>query len=330
MLKRIIILISLLPSVIYADNFTDAVDAYDREDYAEAVRLFVELEELGHVDATNNLATMYQTGTGVYRDYVKSATLYLQAAQAGHVDAAFNYSTLARLGVGIPKNLADSYAWAVVAARHGASDLVAYRDVLATKITPKDLTTGSESAEKILDGFAEYEYSIGWLLPNNVRLSSREVQLPRSLDKVERILASGEVTIIKDEDVQKITEENLDNAATPSYRALFATYPLAMNPYSSSMYRPLLNSAKYSGYDILRPRRMLGERSVPIVDAMEIDEALLPLFQSLSNSYNVHLNDVIRAIQFLNPDAFEADLPLRLKDPETRLNIPDYSQVKDF
>ena len=330
MFRIALALFIMINAISFADNFSDAVDAYDRQDYVEAYRLFTELEDLGHVDAMNNLATMYQTGTGVPRNYVRAAELYLSSAKAGHIDAAFNYSTLTRLGIGTEKNMAESYAWATIAARHGASDLVAYRDVLATKISPKAFEEGSKMAEAILEDFAQYEYAVGWLLPNNVRIASRETPLPKIIEKIERISADGEVTIIKSEDVLKITEENANQSLAPSYRALFTTYPLMMSSYRSSLYRPLLNSAKYSSDEILRPRRMLGERSVPIVEAMEIDESLLPLFQSLADSYSVHVNDVVRAVQSINPDVFEPDLPLRLKDSDTRLKIPDYSQVKHF
>ncbi len=330
MLRITVAFLIMINAISFADNFSDAVDAYDRQDYVEAYRLFTELEDLGHVDAMNNLATMYQTGTGIPRDYVKAAELYLSSAKAGHIDAAFNYSTLARLGIGTYKNMAESYAWAVIAARHGASDLVAYRDVLATKTSPKELEEGSKMAELLLDDFAQHEYAVGWLLPNNVRIASRETPLPKIIEKIERISADGEVTIIKNEDVLKITEENANQSLAPSYRALFTTYPLMMSSYRSSLYRPLLNSAKYSSDEILRPRRVLGERSVPIVEAMEIDESLLPLFQSLADSYSVHVNDVVRAVQSINPDVFEPDLPLRLKDSDTSLKIPDYSQVKHF
>ncbi|GAA5093613.1 tetratricopeptide repeat protein [Wohlfahrtiimonas larvae] len=330
MFRITLVLLLMINTVSFADNFSDAIEAYDRQDYIEAYRLFTELEDLGHVDAMNNLATMYQTGMGIPRNYVKAAELYLKAAQAGHIDAAFNYSTLSRLGIGTNKNMAESYAWAVIAARHGASDLVAYRDVLATKILPKELEDGSLMAENILNDFAQYEYAIGWLLPNNVRIASRETPLPKIIEKIERISADGEVTIIKNEDLIKITEENINQVLSPSYRALMTTYPLMMNTYRSSLYRPLLNSARHSSDKVLRPRRMLGERSVPIVEALEIDQSLLPLFQSLADSYSVHINDIVRAVQTINPDAFEADLPLRLKDSDARLKIPDYLQVKHF
>lgn len=328
--KIICVLIYLIFSISFADNFSEAIDAYDRQEYEEALRLFSELEKLGHIDAANNLATMYQTGTGTFKNYAKAAELYLKAAKAGHIDAAFNYSTLARLGIGIHKNMADAYAWSIVASRHGASDLVAYRDALVTKITPDEFEKGSKQAENILDTLSMYEYSIGWLLPNNVKITSRSVQLPTAIQKVEKLSSEGEITIIKSEDLVKITEENINEYRVPSYKAIFTTLPLRLNPYQSVIYRPFLNSSKYSSKDVLRPRRYLGERSVPIVESMEVDESLLPLFRSLSNSYRVHLNDIIRAVQALNPDVFEADLPLRLKDENTRLNIPNYSQIKSF
>lgn len=330
MLRIICAFIYLLFTISLADNFSDAVEAYDRQDYVEAFRLFNELEQLGHIDATNNLATLYQTGLGTFKNYARAAELYLKAAKAGHIDAAFNYSTLSRLGIGVHKNMADAYAWSIIAARHGASDLVAYRDALATKISPDEFETGSTQAESILDTLSMHEYSMGWLLPDNVKITSRSIILPMTIEKVERLSAEGEVTVIKSEDLAKITEENINEYRVPSYRALFTTLPLKLNRYQSSIYRPLLNSSKYSSEDILRPRRYLGERSVPIVEAMEVDESLLPLFQSLANSYRVHLNDIVRAVQALNPNAFENDLPLRLKDENTRLNIPNYSQIKDF
>lgn len=330
MLRLTLGFLLLINAYSYADNFSDAVAAYDRRDYSEAFRLFSELEELGHVDSANNLATLYQTGQGTPRNYVKAADLYLKAAKEGHIDAAFNYSTLSRLGVGVHRNMADAYAWAVIAARHGASDLVAYRDVLAIKITPEELAAGSGIAEKILEAFTQHEHSVGWLLPNNVRIASRETTIPQSMDRVERMSSLGDVSVIRSEDIQKITEENENVYSAPSYRAVFTTLPLALNRYSYTMYRPLLSSSRHSTQQILRPRRMVGERSVPVVVAMEIDGSLLPLIQSLSTTYQLHINDVVRAVQTMNPGVFEPDLPLRLKNPETRLKIPSYSQVESL
>ncbi|OYQ82253.1 hypothetical protein B9T11_04380 [Wohlfahrtiimonas chitiniclastica] len=325
---KVMMTLLLALSISYADSFEDAIAAYDRHDDVEAAHLFSELSALGHVDASNNLATLYQTGRGVPRNYVKAAELYQKAAAAGHVDAAFNYSTLLRLGIGQAKDMSEAYAWSVIAARHGASDLVAYRDALATKLTKEDLEKGSESAQKMLEGLMEYEASIGWLLPNNVRIAARETPIPKPIDRIERINSEGEITIIQEE-VQKITEENHHVASAPSYKATFVTLPLQLNRYGLVGYRPMLNSSRYSTDVILRPRRMIGERAVPIVEAFDIDEKLVPVFQSLANSYGVHINDIVRAVQRLNPDAFEVDLPLRLKDPDGRLVIPNYSQVKD-
>lgn len=330
MLRSLLFIMLFIGKLGYGDTFSDAVAAYDRQDYVEAYTLFSELMELGHIDATNNVAIMYQVGNGVPRDYVKAADLYLKAAKSGHVDAAFNYSTLLRLGVGVQKNSADAYAWGVIAARHGASDLVAYRDVLATKITPEEFAQGSQKAEEILMDFIQYEPAIGWLLPNNVRIASRETPIPKAISKVEKLTADGELTVIKNEAVQKITEENIHELTAPSYKAIMTTLPMGLNPYGYVMYRPLLNAPRHSAKQVLRPRRVVGERAVPIVEDLEVDTSLLPLFQSLSVSYNSHINDVIRAIQTLNPDAFEDDLPLRLKDSNARLKIPNYSQVKDL
>jgi TPR repeat protein len=45
--------------VVFADQFEDSIVAYDRGDYATAVRLFRPLAEQGNAQAQNSLGAMY-------------------------------------------------------------------------------------------------------------------------------------------------------------------------------------------------------------------------------------------------------------------------------
>ena len=57
-------------SVVFADDFQDGLDAYDRKDYQEAVKWFRLSAEQGDANAQSNLGKVYHNGQGVPQDYV--------------------------------------------------------------------------------------------------------------------------------------------------------------------------------------------------------------------------------------------------------------------
>jgi len=52
-------------SVVFADDFQDAEDAYKRQDYETAYKLFLPSAEQGYAGAQFNLGVMYDLGQGV-------------------------------------------------------------------------------------------------------------------------------------------------------------------------------------------------------------------------------------------------------------------------
>src|SRR5699024_4763150 len=123
----------------------------------------------GHVDALNNLGTLYQTGKGVERNYPEAVRAYKRAAITGHINAAYNLANLTRLGMGTPKNIPEAYAWSIVAARHGASDLIAFRDALRKELTLNEIKQAHELAQKVLMRLGQYEVTLAWMLPSELR-----------------------------------------------------------------------------------------------------------------------------------------------------------------
>src|SRR5699024_8183965 len=93
-----LILISMLGAPLNAQTFKGAIEAYDQQNYSEAFAQFSELAARGHVDALNNLGTLYQTGKGVERNYPEAVRAYKRAAITGHINAAYNLANLTRLG----------------------------------------------------------------------------------------------------------------------------------------------------------------------------------------------------------------------------------------
>jgi TPR repeat protein len=59
-----------------AGPYEDAVAAYNRGDYATALRLLRPLAEQGDVVAQFNLGTMYANGHGVSQNYAEAAKWY--------------------------------------------------------------------------------------------------------------------------------------------------------------------------------------------------------------------------------------------------------------
>jgi len=82
-LTPIVFILSLLvwPALVQGD-FEAGVDAYDRGDYATALKEWRPLAEQGDATAQINLAVLYGDGLGVLKDYVQAHMwAYLAEAQ---------------------------------------------------------------------------------------------------------------------------------------------------------------------------------------------------------------------------------------------------------
>jgi len=86
------LVLTLLLSILFAGSalagpFEDASDAYEREDYATAVRLLRPLAERGDAAAQFQLGVMYDNGIGVRQNHAEAAKWYRLAAEQGNVAA---------------------------------------------------------------------------------------------------------------------------------------------------------------------------------------------------------------------------------------------------
>ena len=74
-------------SVAVAESFDDAFDAYNRGDYATALRLFRPLADQGDAASQFGLGVMYDAGRGVTQDSVEAAKWYRRATEQGTIGA---------------------------------------------------------------------------------------------------------------------------------------------------------------------------------------------------------------------------------------------------
>ena len=77
----------LFSSVVFGDDYQDGFDAYNRQDYKTAYKLWLPLAEQGHAKAQSNLGLMYDKGHGVPQDY-KEAVKWWKLAAGQHDEQA--------------------------------------------------------------------------------------------------------------------------------------------------------------------------------------------------------------------------------------------------
>ena len=93
--------------------------AYERADYAEAVRWYRLAADQGNARAQGNLGTMYQDGRGVPQNYAEAVRWYRLAADQGHANAQLNLGAMYANGLGVPQNDAEAVRWYRLAADQG-------------------------------------------------------------------------------------------------------------------------------------------------------------------------------------------------------------------
>ena len=80
----------LFSGSVYSDDFQDGVDAYKRQDYKTAYKLWLPLAEQGDADAQVLLGVMYDKGQGVPQDYVLAHMWWNLSGSNGNKDAVTN------------------------------------------------------------------------------------------------------------------------------------------------------------------------------------------------------------------------------------------------
>ena len=77
-------------SGVFGDDYQDGWDAYERQDYKTAYKLWLPLAEQGDADAQVLLGFMYSEGQGVPQDYVLAHMWFNLSGSNGDKDAVTN------------------------------------------------------------------------------------------------------------------------------------------------------------------------------------------------------------------------------------------------
>jgi len=98
-------------------------EAYERGDYATALREFLPLAREGNVWAQFYVGAMYDNDQGVPQDYAEAARWYRRAAEQGHADAQFNLAVIYYFYFqGQARDYAEAARWYRRAAEQGHAE----------------------------------------------------------------------------------------------------------------------------------------------------------------------------------------------------------------
>jgi TPR repeat protein len=124
-------------------DFKDAVVAYDRGAYTEALAEFDRLAEGGHAGAEFMLGAMYFYGKGVRPNHKLAAIWFHKAASKGNPSAQLAFGSLHIRGIGVRQDLVNAYAWLTIAANNGVPGLqqqaIALREDASQLMRPDEI-----------------------------------------------------------------------------------------------------------------------------------------------------------------------------------------------
>ena len=143
--------------------------AYERGDYATAIREWRPLAEQGHALAQFNLGTMYAEGKGVPQDYAEAMKWYRKAAEQGNAAAQNNLGFMYRNGKDVAQDYAEAVKWYRKAAEQGmaeAQNNLGFMYIIGRGVPQDDaeaLQWWSKAAEQ---GHAEAQHNLGFMYQN--------------------------------------------------------------------------------------------------------------------------------------------------------------------
>lgn len=100
-------------------QFEEGRAAYEKGDYATALRLWRPLAADGDAMAQFYMGVLYANGWGVTRNYAQAAKWYQLAAEQNNAAAQVNLADMYNFGRGVPKNEAEAIKWYCRAADSG-------------------------------------------------------------------------------------------------------------------------------------------------------------------------------------------------------------------
>ncbi len=124
------------------------MEAYDKGDYATALKEWRVLAEQGNAEAQYGLGVMYRDSRGVPQDYEQALHWYSKAAAQGLAYAQVSLGVAYAKGEGVPQDYVQAHLWFNLATAQGNKTARKVRDKLAERMTPAQLAKAERLARE--------------------------------------------------------------------------------------------------------------------------------------------------------------------------------------
>ena len=148
-MRRLVLALALLWPVVGLADYWEGWEAYQRGDFATAMREWRPLAEAGDAEAQGNLGIMYADGTGVPEDDAEAVRWYRKAAQQGVAEAQTRLGVMYANGEGVPEDSVQAYAWFNLAAVQDNKAAQDNKDVVRKKMTPAQIAEAEKLSRKL-------------------------------------------------------------------------------------------------------------------------------------------------------------------------------------
>jgi TPR repeat protein len=148
-MKRLLLTLVLLWPVVGLADFAAGLEAYNRGDYATAMREFRSLAEAGDAVAQNFLGQMYSVGEGVPKDGAEAVQWFRKAAEQGHDISHHFLGAMYHEGVGAPKDFVQAYAWYNLAATQGRDGAAPDRGAVRVQMSSAQIAEAQKLSREL-------------------------------------------------------------------------------------------------------------------------------------------------------------------------------------
>ncbi|MGO9443999.1 MAG: tetratricopeptide repeat protein [Thiobacillaceae bacterium] len=149
------IVLCLATPPVAAGQYDDGKVAFNREDFATALRLLRPLADRGNAEAQTLVGSMYALGEGVPQDYAAAIKWYGEAAARGDAGAQFGLGGIYFFGNGVPQDFVQAHKWFSLAALRSSGDVGflryfsrRYRDRVADRMTREQIAEAQKLARE--------------------------------------------------------------------------------------------------------------------------------------------------------------------------------------
>ena len=144
------ILFCFTSNVGWSADFQKGLTAYDRGDYATALREWTPLAKQGNAYAQFNLGLLYEKGDGVLQDYKTAVKWYRLSAEQGNILAQNNLGTMYGNGQGVLQDYVRAHMWWNIVASSGYKNAVKNRNIVAKRMTPSQIEKAQTLARECI------------------------------------------------------------------------------------------------------------------------------------------------------------------------------------